>query len=154
MTYLKMATLAFPVSMCLGLGLYAELFLFSALKRLQRSWRKRVFQLKNLKAHCVRIAVSQKNSHITNIFLCSKYCKFLTSMQFQSYLNIIGKGEAFPGLLFHIILTKNNEFFLKLTKRFITQAKKTWSRKQTPLTCPQGVLKKPGLGPTVEWGEN
>ena len=36
MAFLKMATLVFPVSMCLGQGLYAELFLFSALNRLQR----------------------------------------------------------------------------------------------------------------------
>ena len=36
MAFLKMVTLVFSVSMCLGLGLYAELFLFSALKSLQR----------------------------------------------------------------------------------------------------------------------
>ena len=76
MTFLNMATLVFPVSKCLGLGLYVELFLFSALTRDCRGdEEKESFQLKNLKALCVRNAVSRKKSHITNIFLCSTYGK-------------------------------------------------------------------------------
>ena len=63
MTFLNMATLVFPVSKCLGLGLYVELFLFSALTRDCRGdEEKESFQLKNLKALCVRNAVSRKKA--------------------------------------------------------------------------------------------
>ena len=46
MAFLNMATLMFSFSMCLGLGLYTELCLFSVLRRLERWWTKKVFSTK------------------------------------------------------------------------------------------------------------
>ena len=60
MAFLKMATLEFPVSMCLGQGLYAELFLFSALNRLQTLRRKIAFQAETFKALFVCYAIWRK----------------------------------------------------------------------------------------------
>ena len=45
MAFLKMATLVFPVSMCLGLGLYAELFCLVLLEGCSDE-EKESFQLK------------------------------------------------------------------------------------------------------------
>ena len=70
MAFLKNATLVFAVSMCLGLGLRAELFCLVLLVGCRDDEEKESFQLKNLEALCVRNAVSRKKSHITNIFLC------------------------------------------------------------------------------------
>ena len=63
---------------------------------------KESFQLKNIKAYCVRKAVLRKKaiSQIFSIYV-QYIAKFLTSMQFQFHLNSIGKGKAFLGLLFY-----------------------------------------------------
>ena len=99
MAFLKIATLVFPVSMCLGLGLYAELFCLVLLEGCSDDEEKESFQLKSPKALRVLMLFCRKKA-ISQIFSCVQYiAKFLTSMQFQFYLNIIGKGEAFLGLL-------------------------------------------------------
>ena len=61
MAYSKMATLVCPVSMCLGQGLYAELFLIGALNSLQRWQRKSAFWLKPLLSKQMLYAFSRKN---------------------------------------------------------------------------------------------
>ena len=74
MAFLKMVTLVFSVSMCLGLGLYAELFYLVFLEGCRDDEEKECFQLKNLKALCVRNAVSRKKA-MSQIFSCVIYCK-------------------------------------------------------------------------------
>ena len=61
--------------MCLGLGLYAELFCLVLLKGYSDDEEKKVsFQLKNLKALCVRNAVLRKKA-ISQTFSCVIYCE-------------------------------------------------------------------------------
>ena len=68
--------MVFPVSKCLGLGLYVELFLFSALTRDCRGdEEKESFQLKKISKLSVYVMLFRGKKPYHNIFLCSIYCK-------------------------------------------------------------------------------
>ena len=75
MVYAEAEPLVSPDSRCLGLGLYAELFLFSALRRLQRWWRKRVFWGKKISKLSVYIMLFRGKKAMSQIFSCVIYCK-------------------------------------------------------------------------------